>query len=85
MMNSPPRAHDECAICWEIGDAAGGIQEGMVGLEVSRAMWLDYREIFELDFFDMYNRLMFVYLMFSAVFLNTDKIFNLLQFRDMLR
>ena len=78
MMDYPPFNRDECAICWEIGDAVGGIQEGMVGLEVSRAMWLDYRQIFQLDFFDLWNRLMFVYIMFSAVFINVDTIFNLI-------
>ena len=39
-------------------------------------MWLDRDAIFKLDFWDKVSRLLFLYLMFLAVFINIDKLFK---------
>ena len=39
-------------------------------------MWLDRDAILKLDFWDKISRLLFIYLMFLAVFINIDKLFE---------
>ena len=52
----------------------GSIQEGVVGLEAGRLMWIDETKLLNMDFWKMTARLLFIYLMVLAVLVNVDKI-----------
>jgi len=73
LVDHPNPNPDQCQTCAYLGDVAGSIQEGLIGLTVTRAMWRDYREILNLDFWHKTSRLLFVYLILVSVLLNLDK------------
>ena len=51
-------------------------RRGIVGLEASRLMWNNYKEIKKMDFWPKMARVLFLYLMFIEVFTNIDQIYN---------
>ena len=72
----PPTEVMQCHICMVFGEAFGQMQEGIVGLEAARLLWVNPRDILNLKFWDRVNRLLFVYLMCLTVFTNLDRIFR---------
>ena len=58
------------------GEAFGQMQEGIVGLEAARNLWVHKEDIMNMKFWDRLNRLLFVYLMILTVFTNLDRIFR---------
>ena len=66
----------QCVTCVYMGDSFGAIQEGLVGLTITRVMWRDYQQILQLDFWDQISRLLFVYLMLISVVFNIDKMWR---------
>lgn len=76
LIEQPYYQKDECEDCHFIANAIGSIQEGVVGIETSRQMWINREEIEHLDFWQMIGRLLFLYLMNVQVWVNMDMIFN---------
>ena len=66
----------QCHICYVFAESAGSLQEGLVGLEAVRTLWLDEFEITHLDFMDRIARLMFIYILCLTVMTNLDRIFR---------
>lgn len=63
LIDHPQYRKNQCEDCHYIANAIGSIQEGIVGIETSRKMWIDREEIAQLDFWPMVGRLLFLYLM----------------------
>ena len=72
----PPTNVMQCHICMVFGEAFGQMQEGIVGLEAARNLWVHKADILNMKFWDRLNRLLFVYLMVLTVFTNLDRIFR---------
>lgn len=76
LIDKPQYRKGECQDCQYIANAIGSIQEGIVGIETSRQMWIDRELIEQLDFWPMVGRLLFLYLMNVQVWINIDMIFD---------
>ena len=73
---NPQGDPSDCPTCVFMGQSAGSIQEGLVGLTVTRSMWRDFAQIISLSFWDQISRLLFVYLMLVSVVFNMDKVWR---------
>lgn len=64
LIENPIHDVDTCEECDYISKRFGNLQEGIIGLEVSRKMWANYKEIKTMEFWPKIARLLFLYLMF---------------------